>query len=607
MNEVKQEVSKKYNEIIHKQVESKFDLVFPYAALTCFITAIIVMQFEIPKIFAFVNFIMGSILMFLFVLRRRLNVRVKISVTIFLAISIGFASFLDGGFTSSFATLFALGNIVAVLFMSKKYCYRLGILSIVLYFILWLYNEIYLVNTIFYTTPDRFFIQIIVYILYLIMLNVSVSSIKKSLNDSISKLEVTLAHVNKVAYYDTLTELPNLKHFLMKLKALNPKHGAIIIIHLKSLRVINSIYGEDTGDRLLQFFAIELKKFAKEKSLVARHSGNEFIIYCSEVNELKIRSSIDELIYEVSNSVKRFLFDLNLNYFIGFSYVDENEDIDLCYSHAKIALTYVKKYNTGTIYAFDQELLDNIVKEEVVKNTIDQAIINNEIELYYQEKVDSTINKVIGVEALSRWTHEELGKISPDYFIPIVEKMGFSIRYGVYIIEKAFKDYKKLVEIYGKDVTVSLNISPSHLISHKFIDEITSLKNIYNIPNNVIMIEITEGVMIEDFDTVKTRIDMLHDYGFKVSLDDFGTGYSSINYLATLDIDELKLDKEFVCNISTNLKTYIITESLVEIAKKYRISMIAEGVETESQVQTLQKIGCIYMQGYYYSKPKKLQ
>jgi len=598
--------SAKYNDIVLTKVERRFDMLFPFASLACFSTAFLIVFSTIPMAFAYINIFMGVSFIVIFIKREKLLIQTKIFITIAFALMIGTIAFTDGGYTSSFIILFALANIISVLFLSKKFSHRLGMFSSLLFLLLWGYNEVMLKQTIFYLSYERFAMQFLVFILYLLMLNVAVYSIKNSLNVSILKLEETLEKAHNIAYYDTLTGLANLVLFKEQLELLYPKFGSIVILNLKSLNIINSIFGEDIGDQVLIDFSSLLKEYLYEGGFIARHGGNEFVLYSILDDEESIKERLEEFIDFFNHSYVKAIADIDIQFYVTYSTIFEDYDCLEAYQNAKIAMTFAKKHGITAFLGYDQDLIEYLKREELIRVNVEPAIHQGEIVPYYQEKIDTVLNKVVGVEALARWELEDLGEVSPSTFITIIENMGLSVQFGEYMMDRILSDYKTLSVVYGDDISICINISPTHLISSNFTEKAIALKNAYQIPDKKIMFEITEEVLIEDMDKVKVIVAKLHEAGFLLSLDDFGSGYSSISYLAILDIDELKIDKSFIERVVHNIRSKIIIESLIVITKKYNVRLVAEGVETEEQLKILTDIGCRIIQGYYFSKPKSI-
>lgn len=210
------------------------------------------------------------------------------------------------------------------------------------------------------------------------------------------------------------------------------------------------------------------------------------------------------------------------------------------------------------------------------------------------------------MEALSRWTDELIGTVSPSKFIPVLEEMGKSVEFGELLISKVFTDYAKLCEKYNDSISVAINISPNHLIDINFLDYIRHEIIQFDMLPRRVTLEITEGIMIEDFSDVSRIIDRIKKLGFKISLDDFGSGYSSLSYLVKLNIDELKIDQSFVEQINTNDKIDKMIEMIVSLSEHYRLNIVAEGVETKEQYEKLLEFGCHEIQGFYFSKPEAI-
>jgi EAL domain-containing protein (putative c-di-GMP-specific phosphodiesterase class I) len=297
-----------------------------------------------------------------------------------------------------------------------------------------------------------------------------------------------------------------------------------------------------------------------------------------------------------------------LSFYIGYAaYTMGENKLEACYQKASLALTYAKSNDIQDIIAYNETFERLLRHDEHLKELLLSAIANKTFEIYYQTKVDALTNEIIGVEALARWCPPTLGYIGPSIFVPMVEKMHQAIVFGGIIIEKVFMEYDQLCRKYKKTMRVAINISPSHLMSEGFVQYVSQMAKKYNIQMENIILEMTEEVMIQGEQSVNVILNDIRQLGINISLDDFGTGYSSLNYLIKLDVDELKIDKSFIDQLRNNDKIIVLLQSIIYIAKKYDLVLIAEGVETQEQRDKLVELGCHNMQGYYYSKPEPIE
>lgn len=598
---------KDYNNTVLLRIEKSFDTVIPIAGIISIISAIAIYFSSIPLNFVFLDGTIGLLLLIMSIFRKHLHAELKIVFTIGFAMIIGVFSFMDGGFVSSAITLFLISNVISVLFLNRKTSYVITAVSIALFIGLWIWaTTVYDGNTINYGT-EIWIIQLLTFVLYLVMMHTMVYTIRKYLLESIADLEDSMAQIYQLAYYDQLTGLPN--QYLFKeilLKRINEEKvtGFLVFFNLRNLNLINSLYGESLGDAVLTGTTQIFKEIKVDNEVLSRVSGNEFALWIQNPVDFKER-----LHYYESEFFKRFhVPEMTKKVEFYISYIEYNYNISFmdCYQNGAIALTYAKTHDIQTPVHYDHNLDEAITNEETMKEELIKALIEDQFELYYQEKVDTMTQEVVSVEALARWNNDVLGQVSPVKFIPVLEKINSSADFGNLILRKAFHEYTELCKKYNKEIKLSINISPSHLSSKGFIYNLKDAINKYKIRPSVVILEITEEIVIEGVDFVTSLIDEIKLMGIRVSLDDFGSGYSSLNYLTKLNIDELKIDKSFVDEVLTDKKVEIMLVHLVELAYQYKLNVVAEGVETEEQYNKIKEIGCHEIQGYYFSKPQPL-
>jgi EAL domain-containing protein (putative c-di-GMP-specific phosphodiesterase class I) len=278
------------------------------------------------------------------------------------------------------------------------------------------------------------------------------------------------------------------------------------------------------------------------------------------------------------------------------SFVEAHLIIDSAINHLK---------NVNEYFLYYDIIETKKAKEREIRNQyIISSIDEKNYEVYYQEKVNSRTEKVVGLEALSRLKMGGI-PISPVEFIKVLEETDMIIKFGFLMLDTSFSHFNLLLSQYG-DITVSVNISIIQLTDPDFVTKLINLANKHSVNPSKIILELTESILIMDFKEIDTKLGELKKFGFKLAIDDFGSGYSSLNYLDRLAVDYVKIDKSFIDRILYDEKTKLIVKSVIDIAQQLNIIVISEGVENYDQVLALRDMKCYIIQGYYYSKPKKI-
>lgn len=601
-------IRKDYNTLILKRIEEKFDLVLPIGIVVGFLSAFAVYLSDIPRIYVYFNVAITIIFLLLTILKRKLTIESKVFITILVPIFMGVASFLDGGFGSSGVMLIMFSNLIAVMALSKKRSVFTALCSIMIFLSLYAYSVRFDAIQTIHMTNMLWMIKFLVLLLYLITLHIVVYAIREYLLENIGDLEDSVEQTYLLAYYDTLTDLPNENKLLMDLTAIvdQERIGYLIVFSVKNLDVINSIYSEAMGNKVLVAIADIFKEAKKAEEVFARNCGNEFVLWlnCDNQRDFDERTSslIEEFYkkFNVAHMTKRVEFD------IGYTKHLRGADIIETLHKSKLALTYVKKMTDLSIRAYDKGLDALLRSEEAFKERLEYALADNKFTVHYQTKFNTKTQSIIGAEALARLNDGQIEVIPPDVFIPKLESMNHTIAFGEYIIKQVFRDYEALCAQYKESMTVAINVSPSHLIADGFIDFVRHEVIRNNLLPQHILFEITEEVMIKNYNTVARVLKELKTMGFKISLDDFGSGYSSLGYLAKLDIDELKIDKVFIEEMAENSRMSKMVEMIMELAREYNLNVVAEGIEKENQYKRLLELGCHEVQGFYFSKPEPL-
>jgi len=597
-----------YNTLILKRIEDKFESLLPYAGIIALLSSVVILYSPIPNEFAYLDGSFGVLFFILYFLHRKVSIEIKIMITIMVPLIIGIYSFMDGGFTSACITLFAIANVIAVLLLSKPKSMMVSVVTIAFLCLLWFWSYLGEKGPSINIGFAKWIIQITTFALYLLMQHSMVYAIRIYLLEIIQDLEDSIQQTYELAYFDQLTGLPNqyeFKYNLSKWISDNHLQGTMLFLSVKNLSLINTLYGEAVGDTVLLKIAEVFGNLKRENELLARLGGNEFGFWLVGTDDIQIR--IDTLISVFHEQFKVPDMFQKIEFHIGYALFNKEKGSVLeTYKNGIVALTYAKTHQLPDVVHYDDSLEATIRFEESIKEQLSEAIKNDEFILVYQEKVNGITGKVLGLEALARWHNEILGDIKPDVFIPIIEKNNLAISFGEYIIDKVLQDYDQIREKYKSNLSVSINISPSQLMSDGFIDYIAGIIKKYEVNAENIILEITENVLIEGIDLACEIVDRIKKTGVKVSLDDFGTGYSSLNYLTKLRIDELKIDKSFISEIGINKMNDNILEVLVKLSKDNGLDLVVEGVETEEQLNIVIEMGCVVIQGYYFSKPEPL-
>jgi len=414
-----------------------------------------------------------------------------------------------------------------------------------------------------------------------------------------------------LANYDPLTGLSNrhmFKEYLKKsIKTAKEEHSrmAILFLDLDNFKIINDTLGHAMGDKLLISASSRLKSLLNERSTVSRLGGDEFVIIINDIaNNLEITLLCDRIIKLLEEP---FVFN-EQEMFIGTSigvslYPDDAECTDTLLSYADTAMYRAKEKGKNNYQFFTSSMHDTILFRHDIETKLHHAIENNEFRIKYQPKIDVITKKVIGAEALLRWNQKDLGEVSPADFIPIAEESSLINDIGKWVITQVCRDVAHLKHNFKNDLCISLNVSSSQILHQNLHQIIEENLNKNDIDSSSIELEFTENMLIKQARKSLLVLEALEKIGVKLSIDDFGTGYSSLNYLKTLPIHALKIDKSFICDTPSHKGDCAIAKSIISLAKNLNLDVVAEGVETPEQLKFLQENGCSIIQGFYFSKP----
>jgi diguanylate cyclase (GGDEF)-like protein len=434
--------------------------------------------------------------------------------------------------------------------------------------------------------------------------NDEISILENRFNTLLETIEESQFEILHQAHHDSLTGTLNRGAFFYRVEEKisryknNGKKFAIIFIDLDGFKEINDSLGHQMGDYILKGLSKRLRKVVKGYGgFTARFGGDEFVIFIPDVSaEAQLVQFLEAMLdsikqpMEINNKICKVTCSAGVSLF-----PEHGETVDDLINNADIAMYSIKKHNKNN-FAFYSEDMRNKISLEMMQKALD----NEEFILYYQKQVDASTGKTQGVETLIRWMHPEYGMIPPVDFIALAEETGFIVPLGRWILDEACKQCKAWNEGVNSKLKVAVNISSVQFMQRDFIKEVTKIIELSGINPRNLEFEITESVALYKEEEVINKIKQLKQLGIRIAIDDFGTGYSSLNYLEKFNIDGLKIDKAFVDHINKNSS---VAKSIIALAESLGLSVVAEGVETESQVSCLLELGCRCMQGYYFAKP----
>ncbi|RBW68352.1 sensor domain-containing protein [Bacillus taeanensis] len=434
-----------------------------------------------------------------------------------------------------------------------------------------------------------------------------------SIRNDITKKKAMEEEIKQMAYYDSLTELPN-RNFLNKhLQTVigNKKPAAIMFLDLDRFKVINDTMGHIAGDLLLKQTAVRLKEILPSSAFISRTGGDEFVVILEDIRSendaakiaehiitsLEAPFLINEETFFISTSIGISLYE---PHHLTTESLPVEKVIESEIRKADIAMYYAKELGGGT-YQLNTPLLNEKVSRKMTLETqLNRALQNDEFTLHYQPQFDLHTDSITGVEALLRWHHPQFGLISPNEFIPILEETGLIVSVGRWVIETACTQMKQWQKEGVPIQHAAVNVSAKQFKNVHFAKEVIQILRKVELNPACLELEITES-MIQNVKETKIILQALKDFGVRTSIDDFGTGYSSLSYLQHLPIDCLKIDKSFIYEMSKGEE--IMVKTIINMGKSLQFNIVAEGIENEEQLSLLQQYGCHYGQGYFYSKP----
>ncbi len=414
-----------------------------------------------------------------------------------------------------------------------------------------------------------------------------------------------------LVHHDALTNLPNrmlLQDRLSRMmtKALRHKnYVAVIFLDLDRFKKINETLGHDIGDKLLREVANRLELCVRKSDTVARLGGDEFAVLLDDLQDVKFVAVVARKILQaLSKPILIQDYELYATSSIGISlFPDDSEDVDGLLRCADTALYRAKDAGKNNYQYYTADMNTRAFEFLLMEAGLRKALDNDELVVFYQPLISLENNKLIGMEALIRWMHPEKGMISPGDFIPLAEETGLIEPIGEWVLRAACIQNKEWQDAGYPPVRVSVNMSARQFNKKNIIEIISQILQETGLSPEYLGLEITESVIMQDVKSTIAKLKQMQKMGISLSIDDFGTGYSSLSYLKLFPIDNLKIDRSFVFNITSDSIDAAIAASVILLAHSMNLKVVAEGVETEEQLEVLRRQGCDYVQGFLFSRP----
>jgi diguanylate cyclase (GGDEF)-like protein/PAS domain S-box-containing protein len=413
--------------------------------------------------------------------------------------------------------------------------------------------------------------------------------------------------IKYLAFYDTLTDLPNRRYFIEELekeikdKDKNKKF-AVLLLDLDNFKKVNDTLGHDEGDALLRKVASILKKYANDNVFVARFGGDEFLILLRQFSNLnEIKALAKNIIHDLKEGIDVIGKNIYTTTSIGIAIVpDDGDNVNDIIKNADTAMYKAKSEGKNRYIFFSAEMIEELEKRIEIEKILLESLKSKDFKLVYQPQVSSKTGELHAFEALVRLKNYN---ISPAEFIPVAEETGIIVEIGYFVIEEAVRQIKEWIDKGIEVKPIGVNLSAVQLRDEGFVSNVKSIIKKYSIEPSLLKIEITESALMEDKERNINIIEQLKEMGIQIAIDDFGTGYSSLNYLTFIPVDYIKLDKSFIEKMFAKEGKKEVLDGITFLAHQLNLKVVVEGIEDREQFNYLKSKGCDYMQGYLFSRP----
>lgn len=439
--------------------------------------------------------------------------------------------------------------------------------------------------------------------------HVRMKTLANDLQASKEKLQVQNRRLQYDAYHDSLTGMPNRLSFWQRLQEIvnqvRPYKGCAVVMlfDLDSFKDVNDTLGHDAGDKLLQDLASRLSFFRKTSETLYRLGGDEFAMLSYDLTEEMALERANVIREKISQPYQIYDAQINIDACIGIVISDGESRTDYLYKCADLALYEAKKEGSGHVQIFRPGMLQRLQENKSFEDDLLQALAHDEFKVYYQPIADTVTREIYGYEALVRWFHPVRGAVPPTVFIPVAEKIGLINALGEWVLKTACAEAAS----WATPLKVSVNVSPIQLMNTSLTDTIIEVLHQTGLDPRRLDLEITESDVFNENTRSLEILSQLREQGIQISIDDFGTGYSSLSRLSYFPFDKIKIDRSFVINIPEQKDDLDIVRLIISMGKSLHMRIVAEGVETEEQLASLQALGCDLVQGYLIGKPSPLR
>jgi diguanylate cyclase (GGDEF)-like protein/PAS domain S-box-containing protein len=432
-----------------------------------------------------------------------------------------------------------------------------------------------------------------------------------SSGEDITKIQESEKELERIAHYDSLTNLPNrlllrarLEHSLPRAQRERTKL-LLLYVDIDNFKDINEMYGYGVGDFIITQVASKMRQVIRDEDTISRIGGDEFVILLEDIHEIsECERTLQQIIELFNESIETSAGEMKISVSIGITlYPDDGEDGETLLKHADIALRRAKEVGESNYCFFTQEMSVRLLERVLMERELRRAVDEKEFVVYYQPQVDLLTGALIGAEALVRWQHPVLGIVRPDTFIPLAESNNLIIPIGEEVLAQSCRAVKKWKDLGLFPGRISVNVSGKQFERPNVVETIFRIITQSTLEPQYVELEITESVLMSDPAILGEKLIELKALGIEVAIDDFGTGYSSLSYLKAFPIDKLKIDQSFVCELPNSDRDGAIVKAIIAMADVFGFTTIAEGIEQEVQASFLKEFGCMQGQGYLYSRP----
>lgn len=427
----------------------------------------------------------------------------------------------------------------------------------------------------------------------------------------ISNIKQTEKELERMAYYDPLTGLPNrtlfqerLKHEILSTRR-HKGRLALLFLDLDRFKHVNDSFGHSVGDELLKVIADRLTAEVRENDTVTRLGGDEFTVIVSELSDIDSATAlVERMLKRIQEPIELVGQQLHVGASIGIAlYPDDGEDAETLLRHADMAMYQAKDQGRNAFHYFTQKLQDRASSRLLLENQLREAIDKQQFALYYQPKLELHSRRVLGMEALIRWHHPTQGLISPAEFIPVAEETGLIVPLGHWVLEEACRQTQQWHQQGFTHLRVSVNLSARQFAKVDLVDDVRDVLERTQLSSDALELEITESMVVDASSSANEKLVQLRQLGLEISIDDFGTGYSNLQYLKRFPLTSLKIDRGFVRDLMVDREDAAIIKAIILMARGLGLNVIAEGVETQEQLDFLLEHRCPMGQGYLFSPP----